>query len=91
MESAKDLAQQLLNQYGPIIGGRDLYKALGFRSHASFRLANEQMKIPIAVYQLPGRRGWFARTGDLAFWLINLGTNSGHEKKFCNKENGGDL
>lgn len=73
MDSSKSLAQLLLDQYGPMIGGKDLYQALGFRSYAAFRLANEQMKTPIPVYQLPGRRGWFARTDDLANWLINLG------------------
>jgi hypothetical protein len=75
MDSSKSLAQLLLDQYGPMIGGKDLYQALGFRSYAAFRLANEQMKIPIPVYQLHGRRGWFARTDDLANWLINLGNN----------------
>lgn len=89
MDSSKSLAQLLLDQYGPIIGGKDLYQALGFRSYAAFRLANEQMKTPILVYQLPGRRGWFARTDDLAKWLINLGKSESRENANPDKLEGG--
>ena len=66
------LNQQLLEKYGPMIGGKDLYMVLGFKTYGSFRLANERQQIPVRVFKIPRRRDWYALTSDLAQWLLSL-------------------
>lgn len=70
------LSSQLIREYGPMIGGRDLYSALGFKSYGAFRLAKERGEIPIEIFKIPKRRDWYALTTDLAQWLITLSHNS---------------
>ena len=67
-----NLADKLIREYGPMIGGRDLYSALGFKSYGAFRLAKERGEIPIEIFKLPKRRDWYALTSDLAEWLMSL-------------------
>lgn len=71
-DSQQNLSDQLLVRYGPMVGGKDLYLALGFKSYGAFRLANERNEIPIKVFKIPKRRDWYALTSDLAQWLANL-------------------
>lgn len=73
------LSQQLLDKYGPMVSGQDLYLALGFKSYGAFRLANANKQIPIKVFKIARRRDWHALTGDLAAWLTSL-TQSTHEQ-----------
>lgn len=67
--SPKSLSEQLIGLYGPMLGGRDLYAALGFKSYAAFYRSKQRNEIGIAVFTLPGRRGWFALATDVAEWL----------------------
>ena len=67
--SPLDLTGQLLGRYGPLLGGGDLYSALGFKSYAAFHRGKQRGEIRVAIFQLPGRRGWFALTTDVAAWL----------------------
>ena len=67
-----NLSSQLIREYGPMIGGRDLYSALGFKSYGAFRLAKERGEIPIEIFKIPKRRDWYALTIDLAQWLTTL-------------------
>lgn len=59
----------LLQQHGILIGGADLYRALGFDNDDAFRRARARDQIPIRIFTLPSRRGWFALTADLCQWL----------------------
>jgi len=72
-----NLHDQLLEKYGPLVAGADLYLALGFRTYGAFRLAREKGEIPIPVFKIPHRRDWHALSGDLAEWLSSL-TDSAH-------------
>jgi hypothetical protein len=72
-----NLSNELLNKYGPMIGGSDLYLALGFKTYGTFRLAKERGEIPIEIFKIPKRRDWYALTADLAQWLITLTQNAG--------------
>lgn len=64
-----NLTSQLLDQYGPTISGRDLYAALGFKSYAAFHRSKQRGEIGVNVFTIPGRRGWFALTPEIAEWL----------------------
>jgi len=59
----------MLNQYGPIVGGTDLYAALGFKSYPAFYRSMKRGELGVPVFTLPGRRGWFALTAEVASWL----------------------
>lgn len=76
-QSSSDLANQLLSRFGPTIGGQDLYLSLGFKTYAAFHRSQQQGALGVHVFKLPGRRGWFALTGDVARWLEKQSTAQG--------------
>jgi hypothetical protein len=71
------LEQKLFSRFGPLIGGGDLYSALGFKSYSAFYRSKELGELGVRVFQISGRRGWFALTEDVANWL---GEHAGREK-----------
>lgn len=80
----KPLEEQLLNRYGPTLGGKELYSALGFRSYGAFHRSKQLGELGINVFTLPGRRGWFALTTEVAAWLTEQaksGTAAGQEER----------
>lgn len=66
------LVADMESQYGPLIGGSALYRALGLPSAAAFRQAASRGVLPVAVFSIPHRRGRFALTREVAEWLIQL-------------------
>lgn len=56
----------------PLMGGRELYRALGFRTPAAFFAAERDQRLPVKVFKLPGRRGRFAFTVDVQQWIASL-------------------
>lgn len=64
-----NLANQLHARFGPIIGGGDLYAALGFKTYAAFHRSQRRNELGVHVFGLPRRRGWFALTDEVARWL----------------------
>lgn len=64
--------EDLLRQYGPLIGGADLRLVLGFRSAAAFQRAVRNNAVNVRVFTIPGRRGKFALTADVAAWLADI-------------------
>lgn len=69
MEEKKSLEEHLLLRFGPTLGGRDLYAALGFKTYSAFHRGKQRGEIGVHVFTLPGRRGWFALTTEVAIWL----------------------
>lgn len=67
-----ELETQLIRQFGPLIGGSELCRALGFRSAVTFRRALREGRLPVRVFELEGRKGKFALTTDIAGWLARL-------------------
>lgn len=65
------LRQDLMTQFGPVIGGDDLRQVLGYKSGAAFRLALKQNNITLQVFNIKKRRGRFALTIDIAIWLAD--------------------
>ena len=54
---------------GPIMDGRQLMQVFLYRTERSFRRAAQAGRLPVPVFRLEGRRGWFARTEDVERWL----------------------
>lgn len=63
------IEEKLFARYGALMGGAELYAALGFKSYAAFYRAKKIGEQGVSIFQLPGRRGWFALTEDVAVWL----------------------
>ncbi len=79
--SLSTLESRLQKQYGPTIGGNDLYQALGFRTYASFYRSQKIGMLGIHVFKITGRRGWFAATSDVAEWLDKQSSKNANLKK----------
>lgn len=70
----------LLDQFGPLIGGKDLMKALGYRTQASFYKAIRESRVNVAIFDIDGRKGKFAMTIEVGKWLDGLSVN---DKRGC--------
>lgn len=70
------LISDMEERYGPMMGGNALYSALGFRRYAAFHRCKEKGEIGVSVFALPGRRGWFALTRDVASWLVSQASDA---------------
>lgn len=68
---------KLIARYGPILGGPDLLKCLGFRSQAAFKRAQRLDLLGVNVFEIENRKGMFALTRDVAFWLCRLSQKGG--------------
>jgi prophage antirepressor-like protein len=65
----KAMLQALLDQHGPLMGGADLVRALGFSNNAAFREAHRKGRLGVHIFSIPERRGRFALTHDIAAWI----------------------
>lgn len=63
----------LLKTYGAVIGGRDLHHVLGYPSSDAFRQAVHRKTVPVQTFRRSGFRTRFARTHDIAKWLVSVG------------------
>jgi hypothetical protein len=62
------------------VSGEALWKALGYRTAASFRQAAHRQTVPIHVFDLPHRRGKHAFMRDLDRWLSELVAKEGTDE-----------
>ena len=62
--------QDLLERYGPLLTGQALRSSLGYPSQAAFRQSLSRNTTPVRTFRIPGRRGRFALTLDVAKWLV---------------------
>ena len=63
------MEEQLTDKYGPLIGGADLWKTMGFKTHAAFKRAQRLGLLDMHVFEIKNRKGYFALTHDLASWI----------------------
>lgn len=70
--SPADASEFSLDRFGPIVGGTELERLLGFTSSPAFRQAYHRGRLPVKVFTLPERRGKFAFTADIAAWLASV-------------------
>lgn len=59
----------LVERYGYLIGGDDLWRLLAYRSLDAFRKAQTLRTVPVRTFRIKGRRTRFASTEDVARWL----------------------
>ncbi len=69
------LQQQLLEKYGPLLGGDDLARALGYRTSAAMKKAWREKVLTLNFFRIPGRRGLYCLTGDVATWLCEVASH----------------
>lgn len=69
MEINANMSEQMLKQYGPVMNGKDLYLSLGFKTYSAFYRAMQLKELGVDVFRLPKRRGWFAKTTEVASWI----------------------
>ena len=72
MEPDFDIHSVLFEKYGPIIGGNDLVKILGYKTPGAFNKSIRQSRIGLLIFDIPGRKGKFAYTSDFANWVNQL-------------------
>lgn len=72
MEPNFDLSKVFFTEYGPLIGGNDLAKILGFRTLGAFNKSIREDRIGIKTFAIPGRKGKFAFSEDVANWLNEI-------------------
>lgn len=66
---AKVIREDLEQKHGALLGGTALLAALGYPSAAALRQARRRGKITVPMFNLPGRRGYFCLTREVADWL----------------------
>jgi hypothetical protein len=74
------LESDLLSQYGPMLTGEALRKALGYPTMDAFRQALCRGTIPVPVFPLENRRGKFALVKDVACWLAEQRDKAGKKR-----------
>ena len=67
------IVERLTQTHGELIGGRALARCLGYRTDRAFQLAARSGTLPMATFELSGRRGRYAKTESVARWLASLG------------------
>lgn len=55
-----------------ILTSTEAARAMGFASTEALSRARLAGRLPIAMFRVPGRRGWFAATRDVKAWLESL-------------------
>jgi hypothetical protein len=69
----------------PILTATETARILGYSSTASLAKARQMGRLPIEMFRLPGRRGWFASTSVVRTWLQTV-TLSHADNKISKKE-----
>jgi hypothetical protein len=66
---AKQLEDDLIERFGTLLGSSALAKTLGHSSVTALRQSIARNTVPVTVFKLPKRRGYFAFAKDVAVWL----------------------
>ena len=83
---AHQLEQEMTDRYGPLMGGENLCRYLGYPSSDAFRQALSRGTIPVPVFSIPSRRGKFALVKDVAVWLASHRAKASRLKNSTIKE-----
>lgn len=76
-DQAAALLRRLIAEHGELIGGGALSRCLGYRTQRAFQMGIKRGQVPVETFNLPGRRGRYGRTFEVAAWLAACGTDEG--------------
>lgn len=79
MRDITPLEQLLVREYGVIVGTSAVAHLLGYRTPYALAKARSRGQLPVQTFRIPGRRGWFARTAEIAGWLDSLPQSNSRE------------
>lgn len=68
-ELTTELETVLTERYGLMLPSRVLWKLLGYPSTDAWRKAIQRKTIPVQIFQIPERNGYFALSRDVAVWI----------------------
>lgn len=63
------LEDDLLRMYGPLLTGESLHRSLGYVSKDAFRQSVMRKTVPVTLFNIDNRRGWYALSKDVAHHL----------------------
>lgn len=67
-----DVPRDLREKFGELIPVRELARMLGYSSVSALNKSADRGHLPFRLVQLPGRRGRFAFSRDVAAWLESI-------------------
>lgn len=73
-QSSSRVLDRLLARHGELIPPSVLWRVLGYPSASAARTARQRGAFPIAIFHIRGRKGFWARTADVAEWMERLGS-----------------
>lgn len=62
----------------PILSASETARLLGYASTGALAKARQAGRLPIEMFQVPGRRGWFAATPAVRAWLQSVIQGDAH-------------
>ena len=71
-----ELEADLLKLYGPVLNGENLTKSLGYVSREAFRQSVVRETVPVPIFKMEGKRGYYALTKDVAMYLAKARNDS---------------
>ena len=69
MGSIQPLETLLIREFGVVVSSADAARLLGFRNTDALAKARGRGLLPIQMFRIPHRKGWFAKTTAIAEWL----------------------
>ena len=65
----------------PVLSGAETARIMGFPTTEALYKARQAGRLPIDLFRLPGRRGWFAATPTIREWLQSVMSEGGVSTK----------
>jgi len=81
--------REFLAEHDQLLDSHELARIFKFGSARSFRRAAVAGNLPVSVFRLPGRRGWYSRAADVADWLYGATPTRLSESETAAKKKGG--
>lgn len=70
--ASNDMHAMLVREYGAVLDTATTARVMGYRSVEALRQARLQKRLPIEMFRLPNRRGWFASAETVACWISSV-------------------
>lgn len=65
----------------PLLNAAETARLLGYPSTSALAKARQTGRLPIEMFQVPGRRGWFAATAVVRAWLQDVTSSRTEESQ----------